>query len=176
LVANFVNAAKNITGVLDAFRQVIKKYPGYKLILAGNGPDFEMVKLYAEGLSFPDGVVSFTGFVGQTQLDELYRNALCYILNSNFETFSVSAAEALLYGIPVISTRCYGPEDYINDRNGILIEKNNTHQLVLAIQRVIENPNLFNREDIRSDAHKHFNVSVAEKFDEVYNSVFLTDK
>lgn len=42
-----------------------------------------------------------------------------FVLNSNFETFSVVTAEALAYGKPVIATRCGGPEEFVNKIMGI---------------------------------------------------------
>ncbi len=47
------------------------------------------------------------------------------ITNSNYETFSVATAEALVCGVPVIATRCGGPEDFVTEDCGILIEPRN---------------------------------------------------
>ena len=49
-------------------------------------------------------------------------------------------------GIPVISTDCNGPKDIINNnKNGILIEKNNKQELKNAITRLKDDLNLRNK-------------------------------
>ena len=63
------------------------------------------------------------GFVTEEQKLELLTNADFHILNSDDEGFSVVTAEAILYGIPVIATKCGGPEDFVTPSTGILIER-----------------------------------------------------
>ena len=55
----------------------------------------------------------------------------------NFSTFSIICAEALLCGIPVISTKCGGPESFLNDHTGIMIDIGNKDQLTEAMLTII---------------------------------------
>ncbi|HEX5316255.1 MAG TPA: glycosyltransferase family 4 protein [Candidatus Kapabacteria bacterium] len=59
----------------------------------------------------------------QIELIELYRNATALVVTSEQEGLGIAAMEAMACGLPVISTRCGGPETFLEDaRNGFLVE------------------------------------------------------
>jgi glycosyltransferase involved in cell wall biosynthesis len=86
-----------------------------------------------------DSVVFFHGFVSEETLAEYMRNADFFILNSTNENFAVVCAEALSSGIPVLSTCCGGPEEFINEQVGILIPQGNKQELINAIIYLLDN-------------------------------------
>ena len=57
--------------------------------------------------------IHFIGFVADTP--EYLRNLDGFILTSDAEGFSISTIEAMATGLPVIATRCGGPEEIIQD-------------------------------------------------------------
>jgi len=67
------------------------------------------------------------------------KNSNFFVLNSTHETFAIVCAEALSSEIPVISTRCGGPEEYIDEDIGILIEPRNHDDLVNAMCYMLDN-------------------------------------
>ena len=54
--------------------------------------------------------------------------------------------EAMATGLPVIATKCGGPEDFVNRDNGILISVNNQRQLSMAMQDMKNNIGIYNNE------------------------------
>ena len=60
-------------------------------------------------------------------------NANCFVLPSHAENFGVVLIEALATGLPVISTRCGGPEDIITDGVGILLRPGDERGLAGAL-------------------------------------------
>lgn len=65
-----------------------------------------------------------------------------YICSSWREGFSISVAEAMCCGLPVISTNCTGPSEILNNGEyGILIDYDE-NDMYLALKRVLENPEL----------------------------------
>ena len=55
------------------------------------------------------------------------------VLPSTFETFGVVLVEALATGIPVVATRCGGPEEVIETGLGLLVERDNEEELAEAM-------------------------------------------
>ena len=51
----------------------------------------------------------------------------------------LSLAEAIASGLPIIATRCGGPEDIVNETNGILIDIDDIEGLSTAITYMFEN-------------------------------------
>jgi glycosyltransferase involved in cell wall biosynthesis len=53
----------------------------------------------------------------------LYQEAKCFVLPSYEEGFGMVILEAMACGIPVVSTRCGGPNDIVLDgENGYLVD------------------------------------------------------
>ncbi|QJR81984.1 glycosyltransferase [Alteromonas pelagimontana] len=64
--------------------------------------------------------IHFIGFIADTP--EYLQNLDCFLLTSDAEGFSISTIEAMATGLPVIATRCGGPEEIIqNDQQGRLV-------------------------------------------------------
>ena len=66
--------------------------------------------------------------------------ANCFVLPSYAENFGVVLIEALATGLPVISTRCGGPEDIISGSVGILLEPGDERGLADALLAMRERP------------------------------------
>ena len=72
------------------------------------------------------------------------KQADVYICTSHIEGFSISIAEAMACGLPVISTRCTGPTEILEDgKNGILIDCKE-EEIYQAMKKAINNPELLN--------------------------------
>lgn len=67
-------------------------------------------------------------------------NASVTVICSKYEGFSLSTAESLAHGIPVISSRCGGPEDMIQDGvNGWLYDIDDIDRLSEILKNIINN-------------------------------------
>jgi glycosyltransferase involved in cell wall biosynthesis len=134
---------KNISGIIDALHDLVSVRNDFELHIIGDGID----RMYFEGLcthlGMKDSVVFFHGFVSEETLAEYMRNADFFILNSTHENFAVVCAEALSSGIPVLSTCCGGPEEFINEHVGILIPQGNKQELINGISYLIDNADTY---------------------------------
>jgi glycosyltransferase involved in cell wall biosynthesis len=81
--------------------------------------------------------INFTGILTRTQVrDEMWRsNAL--VLSSTFETFGLVLIEALATGLPVVATRCGGPEDIVENGLGVLVDRDDEWQLAQALNLIM---------------------------------------
>jgi hypothetical protein len=62
------------------------------------------------------GIMSYVTFHGRKtkeEISELLSLSDIFIIPSNYESFCITGLEALACGLPVVSTKCYGPEEYL---------------------------------------------------------------
>lgn len=171
VISNFDNRQKRLTQILDAFSRLKHVNSYIKIIFAGDGGDYKMVVDYARGLNLNDEEAIFLGAVSNDKIPQLYSNAHCYVLNSYFETFSISTAEALLNGVPVIAPFCNGPEEYIDENNGILIDVNDNNSLFRAMSNMIANFEKYDSAAISKNMKTKYCDSLDERFQEVFLKV-----
>lgn len=123
---------KRIDEIIEAVNIIRKKGENVYLDIIGDGPLKETlqskVKLYDL-----EQAITLHGFKRDFEIAAIYEKSDCFVLASSTETFGVVYIEAMAAGLPVIATRCGGPEDFVNKQNGILIDVDNTDQLVSAI-------------------------------------------
>lgn len=174
LVADLKDEIKNISGVIRAFAEVHKKEPMTELLIVGDGEDRKaletMMKKYFAGTSLQP--VKFVGEKANEEVLKIIPTAHVLIVNSRIETFSVVTLEAIFSGRPVIATRCGGPEQFINEQNGILIEKDNENELAEAMIKLkleynqyppgkVKNsiPDIYNLNSISAVLNNYYTIS-----------------
>lgn len=110
---------KRVDDVLRVFERVREKVPA-KLLMVGDGPE----RQHAEELARTLRIFKDVRFLGkQDQMDEILSIADLFVLTSQYESFGLSALEAMACGVPVISTNAGGlPEINVHDKTGYLSE------------------------------------------------------
>lgn len=102
----YVGAAyphKNLEGLLSGWETFQKKYgEEYQLVLVGK-ENFFYTKLKERILPNYKNVI-YTGFVPDDDLSILYKNALLYVFPSLYEGFGLPPLEAMVHGVPVVSS------------------------------------------------------------------------
>jgi glycosyltransferase involved in cell wall biosynthesis len=165
---------KNISGIIYAIHKISKIRKDFEMHIIGDGYDRNNLENLCIQLGIKDSIVFFHGFVSDSELGEYLRNSDFFILNSNYETFSVACAEALASGIPVISTRCGGPEDFITENVGILIEKGNQQKLIDAILYMLSNSDKYDPKKLHNYIEKKFGIDIIGK--QIYDIYFKSLK
>ena len=112
---------KRIDILLRAFERLSLICKDVTLEIVGDGEQRKFLKELAEELHVSDKI-TFHGILSRQDIDALYKTCDCFVLPSAFETFGVAYIEAMAAGLPVIATRCGGPEDFVTNENGILVD------------------------------------------------------
>jgi len=166
VVADLKDTVKNISGVIRAFGEVHRKDEQTELMIVGDGIDRDVLEKQAK-----PGVT----FLGEKTNQEVLRiipAAHVLIVNSRIETFSVVTLEAIFSGRPVIATRCGGPQQFINEQNGMLIEKDNAAELASAMIRIKNNYSRYVPEKIKDSLPRLYTMdAVARQLDNCYEEV-----
>ncbi len=171
VVADLNDEHKNISGILEAFAELGKEIKA-KLVIVGDGTDRSMLQDKAEILGLLNKNVFFEGERSNSEVYEYYQKASLLILNSNFETFGMVAAEAIACHLPVVATQCGGVQDFLNEKNSFLIPKNNKQALVAAIKSALAVQQTFpSNEAVLELKQKFSNEAVAAQISETYYSI-----
>ena len=100
--------------------------------------------------------VQFTGNISKQEIKEKLDSSNALVVSSLHETFGVVVIEALSRGCPVVSTRCGGPEEILNDDSGILVKANDENELAEALKRMASNYNQYDINKIRDKTIARF--------------------
>ncbi|MEO8233560.1 MAG: glycosyltransferase, partial [Ignavibacteriota bacterium] len=159
---SILNQRKNVSDIIRAFAYIYNELnrKDFAFNIIGEGSEKENLIKLADELSVLNKCVFFHGFVSDEQKLELLTNADFHILNSDDEGFSVVTAEAILYGIPVIATKCGGPEDFVNETTGLLIERRNLDELKKSILFMLDNSFKFDKKKLHEFGKNMFSPEV----------------
>lgn len=163
-------AHKNHYGLLMGFNEIKKKYNNLKLVFTGSDKDnLNYVKKVVQQLGLGQNVV-FCGFVSNTELGTLYRNALALVMTTFFGPTNMPLLEALALNCPVLCSDLEGHREMLKDAalyfsptkhneiaecmEKILISKNR-EELQLKANKV-QNESKFNIEFAIYEIEKHF--------------------
>ncbi|MBY6839007.1 glycosyltransferase family 4 protein [Clostridium botulinum] len=168
---------KGTFDVIESAKDIKKKYPKLKIVLAGDG-DIEKVKLKIKEYGLED-TVSVLGWINESKRNQILKDTKIYILPSYNEGMPMSILEAMSYGIPVISSNVGSIPTLIkNGINGYLIEAGDTKSLANNILKLVENKNLRNiiSKNNYSEVKEKFSIeSNIEKLIKIYNKILDKD-
>lgn len=159
---------KNMAGLLHAFAAL---HGEPRLIIFGDGPESGALRTLCAELGLYSRV-SFRGHCPREELAEAYAAADCFVLASRSETFGVAYIEAMAAGLPVIATRCGGPEKFVTEKNGILVPVDDTNALVDAMEHMMMCRNEYDGAAIAAEAKERFSPEkIAAQLTAVYEEV-----
>ena len=131
------NIQKRHDVLLEAFKLFWIKNNDYKLVIYGDGPDREKDEKIIKKLGLEDAVV-FGG--AKKNVNELIRNATLFVMTSDFEGLSNALVEAMLMGIPCISSNWSGCEEIITHGvNGYIYSRQNVKELSSYMHELANN-------------------------------------
>lgn len=142
----FITAArfvpqKNLPLMLKAFVNVYASEPKARLIIFGSGPDrskiFDLIKELR--LSKIVEVKNWTN-----NLSDEMKKADAYLLTSNYEGWGRVLIEAMVQGLPVVTTDVGCANEVVKHReHGLVVPVNDEKSLINAMKELIINKNLY---------------------------------
>ena len=168
---------KRVEDLLSALKIIIdeKNIKDVKLTIVGDGylSDFYHQKCHDLGL---DEYVEFTGRKSKKEIAEILNQNNIFAIPSIRETFCIPGIEALASGMPVVSTKCLGPEEYIDEKCGKLVSVGETKEIAEAICEVYNNLNKYDINYLRTVADKYSAKNVCKLAKSIYKELLDSNK
>jgi glycosyltransferase involved in cell wall biosynthesis len=130
-----VRPAKNYSFLIDIAAELTEKTAlDVHFVIAGHQKEDLMLELNSKVCEL--GLHSKVHFIGfQDNTAEYLRQLDIFLLTSSSEGFSIATIEAMASELPVVATRCGGPEEILqNGLTGILINRDDLSQAVDSLQ------------------------------------------
>jgi len=140
LTVGRLSVTKRVEMLIDAVEVLHKQ--GFKLrfTIAGGGALEPQLRaaILERNLA---GVIEMTGRTNSEDMPKLYRQNDIFISASMQEGMSNAMLEAMASGLPIITTRCEGLEELIDD-NGLIVEPANAGAIATAIKKLADDQRL----------------------------------
>lgn len=136
-----VRESKDYPNFLRAAALLHRRDPRYRFVVVGDSRPSplmsEVLALRAElGL---ESVVTFTGF--REDVERVMAALDVFVVSSSAEGFSLTTVQAMAAGLPVVATRCGGPEEILRNGDvGVLVPTRSPEALADAVQRLVDRP------------------------------------
>lgn len=146
--------AKGYDRLIEACVRLMREGFDFELWIVGEGSDRALLEKQVKECGLTNMVKSL-GF--QKNPYQYLNQCDCFVCSSRTEGYSLVIAEAMCVGMPVISTRCAGPEEILDGgKYGVMVE-NSTEGLYEGMKKVLAMQDL--------SRLKQFSVERARSFD-----------
>jgi len=163
---------KGLNYLIEAFGKFCKGKDDVELRLYGGGDKREMLEGIVKNLGI-EGKITFLGEQPREVVYEDIGGYSVFVIPSKNEGMSNSMLEAMARGLPIIATDVGGTRELIDERNGFIVEKENTEQICEALEKLYNNKELGEKMG-RASREKVRDLSwdrIAEQYIELYRKV-----
>ena len=170
-VADLVDDIKKISEVIETVASLSNEHK-LEYWIVGDGDDRQSLEELARSKGLLGTAIKFFGRKTNEEVLKIIGQSDFLVMNSVFETFSVVTAESLLAGKPVVATRCGGPEMFVNETNGILIEVGDRPGLHKALIKMTQTCKDYDPKVLKSGISERFCSDVVGKqLESVYDKI-----
>lgn len=158
--------------LLEALPELVKRYPDLKVVVGGQKPYTmhnplldKVVDYFFEYQHYTKQLIRkkrlqpyihYTGSLNAQQMKAQFLRCNVFLSCSTIENSPNSVGEAMLLGVPVVSSNVGGVESMLdNDKDGILYNFFDKEAMVAAVSAVFDDPDRAERMSASARAHAH---------------------
>jgi glycosyltransferase involved in cell wall biosynthesis len=119
--------------------------------------------------------ITWTGWLKQEELPAFYQNLDVFVIPSFQEGLNIAGLQAMASGVPVVSTRCGGPEDYVIENETGRLVGFDVSEVAKAITELIDDRKTRDRLGANARkfvedhfSHDRFAACLADAWEEVW--------
>ncbi len=157
-----VEREKGVFEALEAYTQLVARYPQATLTIAGEGSALPIVRNWITERGLPG--VDVCGYVQGDAKVRVLQAASCCILPSYTEGLPTVVLEAMAFGLPIVTRPLGGLKDFFEDgKMGFLVPSLAPEDFASCLERLLTDPSLCGRMAVanREFAMRHFKASDA---------------
>lgn len=170
-----ISTLSYVKGVEDQIRAlslVIQK--GYSVeftIIGGDESRIQELKSLAKECGV-ENHIHWKGWLNREEFVPMLKSSDLFLLNSEFETFCVVAAEALACGIPVVCPSIGPLKEFVHESNGVFFDERNPEKMAAATIECMQQLNRYSPKFISNEVQEKFGPdTVLNSFKELYKSI-----
>ncbi|MCL6274728.1 glycosyltransferase family 4 protein [Muricauda sp. 2012CJ35-5] len=130
---------KNTKGVLKAFADFNKIYPGkYQLVMLDYDEEELQKLLLANGSPEIRELIHLTGYVPNADLPALINQATIFLYPSLRESFGIPILEGMACGVPVITSNTSSMPEVAGDGSALMVDPTKPLEITEAMRRLVE--------------------------------------
>lgn len=162
--------------LIRAFAKYNNVSQKWKLTIIGEGRERETLHELIKKYDLEDKV-QLPGRKEPQEVALYLHKSDVFVVSSYTETFGVAALEAVACGLPVISTDCGGPRDFIDETNGLFCKAGDVDSMFNAIIKMTENLTRYDRKLMSSRIiNKYSGEAIANRLTEIFEDVIKNKK
>jgi len=129
---------KGIQLLIKALAELKQEGINFQLDIIGDGKYKNVLQRLSKDLNLQNNI-HFLGIKTPEEICNLLSSYDILVQPSLLESFSIVLIEAMAAGLPVIATRCGGPEFIVTEQTGILVQPASVKELVSGLKYMKDN-------------------------------------
>ncbi len=171
LTVGRISVTKRVSLLIESVEILHNEGLKVQLTVVGGGRMEQQIRDMVSNKNLNE-VVQITGRIESEDMPEIYRQHDILVSASQQEGMSNAMLEAMASGLPIITTRCEGVEELI-ENNGIVIDKPEAAQIAQAIQKLSCDRQAYKQMAVeaRKQAEKFSWNQTAEEYLNIYRRI-----
>lgn len=165
------NEIKGLQYFIPALAKYMKKNNNIEMTFIGDGVNRRKYENMCKDLNIKNKC-NFLGTINKQDIPIYIKRNDFLVLPSIKETFGCVLIEAMACGKPVLATKCGGPNEFVNNNVGILVEPKNEKALEEGIDLIINRYDTFDPEYIRKYVVDNYSYNIiGQKIRKIYDDI-----